>query len=164
MAAPMTYAIGGTQYVAVLAGWGGPMTLAHRPIGRGKVGFGRLLVFAIGGSATLPRYERRIGPIIAPQFRLPSSPADVDEGAALYATYCQRCHGVDAVSGGSVPDLRYAEEATHHAFGAIVRGGERRTSGMPSFADDLTTDQVRFIHAYLLERTRQSAEPLRNTR
>ncbi len=156
-AAPMTYAVDGAQYVAVLAGWGGPMILANRPVGRGKVGFGRLLVFARGGSATLPRYERAIGPVVAPDVQVQASASEIEDGAALYVTYCQRCHGVDVMSGGSVPDLRYADDATHHAFEAIVRGGERRIFGMPSFASDLTADQVRAIHAYVLERTRQSA-------
>jgi hypothetical protein len=38
MAGPMTYAVNGTQYVAVMAGWGGPTTLGNRPIGKGKIG------------------------------------------------------------------------------------------------------------------------------
>jgi len=157
-APPMTYAIGGRQFVAVLAGWGGPMVLTNRAIGRGRVGFGQLLVFALDGSGALPKYERSIGPVIAPQFKLPASASDVEEGASLYTTYCLRCHGVDVVSGGSVPDLRYAQDSTHAAFDAIVRDGERRRFGMPSFADDLTADDVRRIHAYVIERTRQSAE------
>ena len=156
-APPMTYAIDGRQFVAVLAGWGGPMVLTNRPAGRGRVGFGQLLVFALDQSGTLPRYERSIGPVIAPEFRLLASRSDVEEGASLYNTYCFRCHGVDVVSGGSVPDLRYMQESTHAAFESIVRGGERRMFGMPSFADDLTGDDVRRVHAYVIERARQSA-------
>jgi quinohemoprotein ethanol dehydrogenase len=133
------------------------MVLANRPVARGKVGFGRLLVFALDGSATLPRYQRTIGPVAAPTFQVRASQAEIDEGAALYLTYCMRCHGVDAASGGLVPDLRYAQDSTHETFDDIVRGGARRSFGMPSFAGDLTADQVRFIHAYILERTRQSA-------
>src|SRR5207248_8321945 len=41
--------------------------------------------------------------------------------------------------------LRYAQDSTHRAFDDIVRGGSRRAFGMPSFADDLTADQVRLI-------------------
>jgi len=62
------------------------------------------------------------------------------------------------VSGGSVPDLRYSEEPTHQMFEEIVRGGARREFGMPSFADDLTSAQVRLIHAYILDRARESAQ------
>src|SRR5690349_15066182 len=63
------------------------------------------------------------------------------------ALFCQRCHGVDAASGGSVPDLRFLQTSTHASLERIVRGGARRQFGMPSFADDLTPEQVRTIHA-----------------
>jgi len=43
----------GNQYIAVLAGWGGPMVLNNRPVGKGKVGPGLVLSFALGGSAPL---------------------------------------------------------------------------------------------------------------
>jgi len=156
-APPMTYRVDGTQYVAVVAGWGGPTVLLNLPAGRGKVGFGQLLVFALDGKAPLPRYERVVGTVPLPEFQLPSSAHDVDEGGALYVTYCRRCHGADAASGGSVPDLRFAQTSTHRDFDAIVRGGARRDFGMPSFADDLTAEQARLIHAYVLDRTRASA-------
>jgi mono/diheme cytochrome c family protein len=43
-------------------------------------------------------------------------------------------------------------------FEEIVRGGARREFGMPSFAEDLTSEQVRFIHAYILDRARESSK------
>lgn len=156
-APPMTYAVDGTQYIAVLAGWGGPLVLANRPAGRGKVGFGQLLAFSLDGSATLPRYERPVAPVPVPSFAVASSAREIEEGGALYSTFCQRCHGVNVASGGSVPDLRLAEDSTHKAFEQIVRGGARRQFGMPSFSEDLTSEQVRFIHAYVLDRARESA-------
>jgi quinohemoprotein ethanol dehydrogenase len=55
------------------------------------------------------------------------------------------------MSSGAVPDLRYASDATHQVFEQIVRGGARRALGMPSFASDLTAEQVRFIQAYVLD-------------
>lgn len=156
-AAPMTFSLDGQQYVAVLAGWGGPMTLANRPAGRGKTGFGQLLVFALDATATLPRYQRPTPAFTPSEFSLSASPADVEQGAALYATFCSRCHGVDAVAGGSVPDLRLAQDSTHRDWESIVLGGARRPFGMPSFADDLKPDQIRRIHAYVLDRVRASA-------
>ncbi len=42
-------------------------------------------------------------------------------------------------------------------FEQIVRGGARRELGMPSFAEDLTSEQVRVIQAYVLDRARESA-------
>ncbi len=34
-------------------------------------------------------------------------------GASAYAQNCARCHGIDAVSGGIAPDLRYLEADCH---------------------------------------------------
>jgi mono/diheme cytochrome c family protein len=43
-------------------------------------------------------------------------------------------------------------------FEQIVLGGARREFGMPSFMGDVTPAQVRLIHAYILERARESAQ------
>jgi outer membrane protein assembly factor BamB len=157
-APPITYAVGGRQFIAVLAGWGGPMVLFNTPAGKGRVGFGQLLAFSLGGTATLPRYTRPVGRVAAPTFRVAASRREIEEGGALYSTFCARCHGVDVMSGGSVPDLRFAQESTHGAFDEIVRDGARQDFGMPSFAGDLTPAQAQHIHAYVLDRTREWAK------
>ena len=92
-----------------------------------------------------------------PTFQLAASAADIEKGRVLFATFCARCHGAEVVSGGSMPDLRYSATGTHEKFEEIVRGGARREVGMPSFSEDLTSAQVRLIHAYVLDRARQSA-------
>ncbi len=157
MAPPMTYQVDGTQYIAVLAGWGGPELLSNRPAGKGKVGPGKLLSFSLGGTATLAPYERVVPPVLMPTFQLAASKPEIERGRVLFAQFCGRCHGGDVVSGGAVPDLRYASTSTHEMFEEIVRGGERAPLGMPSFAQDLTAPQVRLIHAYILDRARESA-------
>ena len=157
MAPPMTYQVDGTQYVAVLAGWGGPEVLGNRATGKGKVGPGKILSFTLGGSATLPPYERVVPPVPMPTFQLAASRTEIEKGRVLFATFCARCHGGEAVSSGEVPDLRYASAPTHEMFEEIVRGGARRELGMPSFSEDLTSPQVRLIHAYVLDRARESA-------
>lgn len=155
-AAPMTYAVGGTQYVAVLIG--PPVLYADENV---RTGPGRLLVFALGGAASLPRAQVRTDPIPVPTTVVRASGAEIDEGSALFRLYCSRCHGVglNLVKSGAVPDLRRSTAATHAAFASIVRGGDRQVLGMPSFADDLTTDQVRQIQAYVLDQARQAAGP-----
>jgi quinohemoprotein ethanol dehydrogenase len=153
----MTYTVDGNQYVAVLAGWGGPMVLGNTAAGRGKVGFGTLLSFSLGGTATLPRYERPVAPVPMPDFQVNASRRELEEGRELYATFCRRCHGGEVVSGGSVPDLRFTEISIHRTFEEIVRGGMRRELGMPSFAEDITSAQARYIQAYVLDRQRESA-------
>ena len=76
----------------------------------------------------------------------------IHEGSVLFARHCFYCHGVEAISSSGVPDLRYANAATHHQFQAIVLGGTRQQMGMPSFEDALTPEQVRAIEAYVLSR------------
>ena len=75
----------------------------------------------------------------------------------MFANTCARCHGGEAVSGGSVPDLRYTAQSTHEMFEDIVLGGARREFGMPSFTGDITSAQLHLIHAYILDRARESA-------
>jgi quinohemoprotein ethanol dehydrogenase len=157
-APPMTYTVDGVQYVSVMSGWGGPQVLGNRPPGHGNVGPGKLLTFKIGGTLTLPPFQRVVRPVPMPTFKLPASSAEVEQGRILFANFCSRCHGGDVVSGGSVPDLRYAAEGTHEMFEQIVLGGARREFGMPSFMGDVTSAQVRLIHAYILERARESAQ------
>ena len=51
VAPPITYMIDGKQYVSVMAGWGGAFPKKTRS-------YGRLLTFAIGGTAALPARPR----------------------------------------------------------------------------------------------------------
>jgi quinohemoprotein ethanol dehydrogenase len=104
-AAPMTYSVNGTQNVALMAGWGGPTVLANRAIGKSKVGGGRLVVFSIRGTATLERVERPILPVPMPTFKLVASRSEIDQGSKMFATFCARCHGGEAVISGLVADL-----------------------------------------------------------
>jgi len=153
-AGPITYAVGDTQYVAVVDG---PPALYSDPASR--AGPGRLLVFALGGAATLPPSVAPRGPIPAPTIHLASSDVDITEGGALFSSYCSRCHSFSSnlVKGGAVPDLRRTTAATHATFEAIVIGGARSALGMPSFAKDLSPAQVRLIQAYVLDQARQAS-------
>ncbi len=155
-APPITYQVDDTQYVAVLAGWGGPEVLINTPLGRGEVGPSRVLVFALDGTAGLPPAEPASPPIAAPAFRLSATIADVEEGERLYSETCMFCHGENVVSSGATPDLRRAPTAVHESFADIVLGGVREPLGMPAFDDILNADDVRRIQAYVLSRARES--------
>ncbi len=157
-AAPMTFSVDGTQYIAVQSGWGGPQVLGHRPPGAGHVGPGKLMVFQLGATAMLPPYTHVVQPVPMPTFKLAASKAEIEEGRKLFANTCARCHGGEVVSGGAVPDLRYAAQSTHEMFEEIVLGGARKEFGMPSFMGDITSAQVRLIHVYILDRARESAQ------
>ena len=113
---------------------------------------------ALDGKAALPPNPvRPATPIPPPTFTVKATPAEITEGGGLFGMYCRRCHNPDFnyVKSGSIPDLRRANEATHATFEQIVRGGARRTLGMPSFAKDISSDQVRMIEAYVLDQARQ---------
>ena len=154
-AAPMTYALDGVQYVAVLAA---PPGYYLDP--KIRTGPGRLLVFKLDGTAALaPNPVKPASPIPPPTYTVTATPAEITEGGGLWFQYCRRCHNPDFnfVKSGAIPDLRRANEATHATFEQVVRGGARRTLGMPSFAKDLSSDQVRMIQAYVLGQARQAA-------
>jgi PQQ-dependent dehydrogenase (methanol/ethanol family) len=154
--APVSYMIGDTQYVTLLAGWGGGTALFNFPWG-GKVrpGYGRILTFALGGRGSFevkpfghtepPRPARTVN----------VSASVVHQGQSLYAANCMVCHGYDAVA-GPIPDLRYAPKEIHDIFEQIVLGGQLEMLGMPSFKKILNADQVRAIQAYILSRADES--------
>lgn len=156
-AAPMTYAVGDTQYVAVATG--PPVFYADDAA---RAGPGRLLVFAIGGLATLPQTETKVRVASQGTASPPDVPrataADIAEGGALYRQYCARCHSVrnNLVKSGAVPDLATSTPETHASFQAIVRGGARAPLGMPSFEDNLTEAQVRLIQAFVIDQARRA--------
>ncbi|MBI3790272.1 MAG: PQQ-dependent dehydrogenase, methanol/ethanol family [Gemmatimonadetes bacterium] len=147
-AGPMTYAVGDTQYVAVLSG---PPALYSDAAAR--AGPGRVLVFTLGGTAALPPPMAPRGPVPVPTYKVAASKAEILEGGALFTSYCSRCHSFTSnlVKGGAVPDLRRTSPAVHATIDSIVLGGARRALGMPSFAKDLTSAQVRLIQAYVLD-------------
>ena len=147
VAAPITYAIDGVQYLAVNAGWGGG--LAHVQANSFKdlqVSPARLLVFKLGGTAKLPPMPPgQTAPPPAPPVRAPE--AVVQHGASLFAKNCALCHG--QLARGGIKDLRLMSADTHSHFDAIVIGGARKAQGMASFADVLSKDDAAAIHAYL---------------
>ena len=154
-AAPMTYAIDGVQYVAILAA--PPLLYADPKI---RTGPGRLLVFALDGKAALPpRADHAEVPIPPPAAEVKVTAAEITEGGGLYSLYCSRCHNpaLNLVKSGAIPDLRRSNAATHATFELIVRGGARRVLGMPSFANDISAEQARLIQAYILDEARQAA-------
>ena len=158
MAPPVTYLANGVQYLSVMAGWGGPDGMFNKPKhGKVKPGYGRILTFALGGTAVLrvPAFGHTEPP--KPAISMTASRETIHEGGLLYDAHCPFCHGADAVA-GPLPDLRYATKEVHEQFEAIVIGGARAPLGMPSFKDLLTRDQVRAIQAYILSRARESAK------
>ena len=160
IAGPMTYSVGGVQYVAVNAGWGGGTahieSFRFRDLQLSKP---RLLVFRLGGSAGLPAMAPP-APARQPPPPSTAAPEVIAAGARLYAQTCAACHGAEAR--GGVKDLRQMSPETRAAFLDIVLHGARAKSGMASFADILTPGYAQAIHAYLIARANedwQAAQP-----
>jgi quinohemoprotein ethanol dehydrogenase len=161
MAPPVTYTVDGTQYLSVMAGWGGAPGLFNAP-GSGPVkhGYGRILTFTLNGTATLkaPPFGHKEPPV--PAITTNASPKTIHEGNLLFNANCGPCHGINAVA-GPVPDLRYASKEVHQDFENIVLGGSRASAGMPSFKSILNTNQVRAIQAYVVARAAESSKPVK---
>ena len=152
VAGPITFAVDGEQYIAVNAGWGGGAAQVERAIGTAmNRASARLLVFKLGGQATLPPLPAA-APIPDPP-PLRATENVVRSGAGLFATTCSQCHGQLAV--GGVKDLRYMTPETHAAFGDIVLQGLRAEKGMASFASLLNATEVEAIHAYVISRANE---------
>jgi PQQ-dependent dehydrogenase (methanol/ethanol family) len=150
MAAPSTWSLDGKQYVSVLVGWGGATGLyVPNPTAQFKAP-GRLFTFVLDGKARLEPVrgiERPMPAAIAHT----ATEAEVNQGAALFSRRCSMCHGVAAVSGGSIADLRYAQPATYDMLDQIVRQGAYQSMGMPKF-DFLAEADLAAIRSYLLSR------------
>ena len=150
IAGPITYSVGGVQYVALNAGWGGGLAhvqaAAYRDL---HVSPARLLVFRLGAHGKLPPQAPDAGfPPPPPYVRAPEPV--IKRGGELYAANCSLCHG--ALARGGIKDLRHMSGDTHQHFQDIVIGGVRAKAGMASFADVLSKDDAEAIHNYLIAR------------
>lgn len=157
IAPPISYEVNGRQYVSILAGWtGGTVLLGSLSAQHGWVGREhprRLLTFALDGRARLPASPppARPTPVDDPDFVIDA--AKTRRGAALYGK-CGICHGMGAVAGGYIPDLRAsAVPLSGQAFERVVRGGALLERGMPAF-DELSDDDLEALRHYLRERAR----------
>jgi quinohemoprotein ethanol dehydrogenase len=155
-APPITYSVGGRQYVSILAGWaGGQMLLGSLSAQHGWVGRDhprRLLTYVLDGSAALPPSPPPSQPVPVddPAFRV--DPALSLKGRALYDK-CLICHGTGVVAGGFAPDLRASGvPLSADAFAAVLAGG-LASRGMPPFPELTAQDQSALRH-YIRDRAR----------
>ena len=156
MPGPVSYAIDGEQYVAVLAGRGGGSGLVGGPMGaawQDVENLNRVVAFKLGGTATLippKRVERVLDPpTIAIDAELAAS------GKVIYDTYCYMCHGLDTISGGVLPDLKYAGPDVHDSWIDIVIDGVLEDNGMRSFRDVLSVKDAEAVQAYIIQKAQQ---------
>ncbi len=152
MAAPVSFESGGSQYVAVVGGYGGAYALTSAfNDDPGPRPNGRIFVFRLGAKGELPK---AVAP--AKSAANPASdaftPSQVARGYELFSNNCWACHGPGAVSSGVVPDLRRSGALTSaDAWNAIVIGGALKDRGMINFSEFSAAD-AEAVRAYVSSR------------
>ena len=116
-------------------------------------GYARMLVFAVGGTATLPPNQ----PYTPPPLNPPASTADatvISRGNELYNRYCSVCHGADGVQQrGTFPNLMVTPMLhTQEGFDQVVLQGVREERGMGAFAKDMSAEDSAAVREYLIAR------------
>jgi len=155
MAAPITYAVNGVQYVAVQVGYGGT-NIAGYPIPPSSAAskyqnLNRIIAFKLDG-CDVPTPPTLVDLPFPKPPEAHSSPAQLTLGEMRFNEQCSRCH----VFGLNVtPDLRKLPPEFHNAFKDVVLGGILAPGGMESFSDILTEADVDAIHAYLIDQAWQ---------
>jgi quinohemoprotein ethanol dehydrogenase len=154
VAAPMTYSVGGQQYVAVVVGSGGSFPLAFGDAARKgalTTNRSRVLAFRLGATAQLAAV-----PSVPPPLKPPEKFGDAAKlpiGKLVFESYCNVCHGDSAVGAGVLPDLRWSPMiATPELWSSVVLGGSRTQNGMVSFAPVLTPELAELIRTYVVLR------------
>jgi len=153
-APPITYAVDGEQYIAVLAGRGGAFSLIAGITVGPNPNKSRVLVFKLGGTKRLPPLAAELDyPELPPMPNV--SEETIQLGLDKYHRYCAGCHGFSVVSNGTVPDLKYIHKVFHEQFKPIVLDGNFAGLGMAGFKDVLTDAEADAIHAYILHRAHE---------
>jgi alcohol dehydrogenase (cytochrome c)/quinohemoprotein ethanol dehydrogenase len=155
IAAPITYSIGGQQYVAVMAGSGGVFSLAPGVVNGQIRNISRLLVFRLGGTAKLPPAPKLSEMPLDPP-PVTGTPEQIALGADRYGRYCGVCHGDAAVAGPIVPDLRHSGViGDASAWQSITQDGVLKDQGMVSFARVMTPAETDAIRHYIIKRANE---------
>lgn len=80
----------------------------------------------------------------------------IEIGASAYNQNCARCHGLEVISGGIAPDLRYLPQGPEgdEWFAMRVRNGVVRNgmTYMPDFDEVLSQEALWAIRAYIESR------------
>ncbi len=153
MAGPVTYEVGGEQYVTFMVGWGGafpgvagPLSLSARVQPEARV-----VTYKLGATGKLPPAKQ--APATLPPLQKVSATDDqIKTARTMFNGFCGSCHGLNAVSGGVYPDLRYLTAKKHEQYKAVLSGA-RLNRGMPNFAEVLKPEDMELIRQYIIKRS-----------
>jgi quinohemoprotein ethanol dehydrogenase len=155
LATPITYSVGGRQYVTLLTGLGMGLAAEAGMLGNRldryhvdpRTQARRVLTFALDGRLTLPAAFLPAPPPQDPGFVADAGGAG--RGEELYARHCLDCHGVALIAAIHAPDLRRSSvPLTADAFARVVRDGALVPQGMPSFPE-LSDRQLEDLREYI---------------
>ena len=153
LSAPISYSVGGRQYVTVIASF--RSSFPNSPNWDYRQQKRRVLTFALGARGKLPKFERVAEPIQDdPEFVIDPKKAAI--GAGIYNTGCNICHGAGATAGGAAPDLRKsAIPLDKDAFYQVVHEGALMPRGMGRFAH-LSDDELEGLRHFIRQRARDT--------
>jgi quinohemoprotein ethanol dehydrogenase len=137
----------------VAVGWGGAFALVFGEFVQAESlpNVSRVLTFKLGADGSLPAVPWK--PSV--DFNPPEQTADdgeIRQGFALYQDICMGCHGLNAVSGLLIPDLRgsgYLHQAS--AWNKVVREGMLSEQGMPGLGEIVNQEEAEAIRAYVIQ-------------
>ena len=135
-------------------GWGGVFSLGQGDITKAYADVrnnSRVLVFKLGSNAELPGSAVYQENIVAPPEQT-ATPEQIAPGKTLFNQYCAACHGVRAIGGGLIQDIRYGG-ALHspELWNQVVLDGLFATKGMAGFSSVLNQQQAAQIRAYVID-------------
>lgn len=159
---PISYQVGGRQLITLIAGYrgfGGPS--GYQSEWDYYTQQRRVLTFALDATLSLPPQDRSVREFIdAPSFTVEASKAIA--GASVFATYCARCHGANAQSGGAAPDLRKSLRVMDFAaIKTVVQGGASMPRGMPQFAE-FNDSRIEELQHFIIREARSAKGDVRS--
>jgi alcohol dehydrogenase (cytochrome c)/quinohemoprotein ethanol dehydrogenase len=156
-AAPITYSVQNTQYLAVLSGAGGATMLEGGAGIREQTAphtAARLVVYSLSGTAQLPANTDPGPPPSLPD--MTGTQAQMKKGAALYAAYCARCHGHEVLNAGPLLNLTESTRLGDlNQWKLVVFAGLLGNTGMPGFLAELSVEDAEAIRTYVIRRAHE---------
>ena len=153
VAPAMTFELDGEQFITVNVGWGGAFALVFGEYIQAESlpNVSRVLTFKLGASKVLPVPDWRPTVVFNPPQQTATAES-ISSGHRLYQDICMGCHGLNAVSGLLIPDLRGSAYIHDQAgWDSVVRGGALKAKGMASFASEFGDAESASIRAYIID-------------
>lgn len=152
VAPPITYMVDGTQYVTLVAGWGGGLATWVKYVD--QINPGGIYTFGIGGKKAPPTFPAK-EPRELINLDFDATQEQIENGQRLFGRYCGFCHG-----DGVIPNLSYSKPEIFESFTQIVGDGIFLEKGMPKFNDRLSEQNINDIKNYILSNAKQQRTKL----